>query len=441
MNTTARPNASSASNGTSICISTGEHFPDGSVIEMISGPPGSEKPHLLLWDGSAATVGPRVEHGGRGYEAPALDPSLQRAMRLPGGCSTYRSARELFTQIRDLFPHYLGLPESDSGLVACFVISTWLADRLSRTPALTISGPHDQVGIELLRLLGCLCRRPLLLAELTPGTFRSLPMYLSPTLLLAQPELRPSMQRLLDASSYHGLHLVGNGGRIIDLCCAKAILCGDDAALDDLSSQVIRIALSPTRLQPSALDEQAQNEIANDFQPRLLLYRLNNLRKASASEVDVSKFSFEMRPLALALAQCFSEDSELAREVVQLLQTQDAEVREQRSRDPNCAILELLLAMIHEGKQGAVRVNVLTMDVNVILRSRGEILEFSPEEIGGRLRKMKIPRHENSSGREVVFNRDNSQRVHRLAQTYALLGGCVQRGCPDCNQAQVAVSE
>ncbi len=43
-------------------------------------------------------------------------------MRLPGGCSTYRSARELFTQIRDLFPHYLGLPESDSGLVACFVI-------------------------------------------------------------------------------------------------------------------------------------------------------------------------------------------------------------------------------------------------------------------------------------------------------------------------------
>ncbi len=197
------------SNETETFFSAGESFADGVMIELIAG---SSKPNLLLWKGLKAKVGPRVEHGGCTYEAPELDPILWRAMRLPAGCRDYGSARALFDGIRDLFQRHLGLPESESGLIACFVISTWLANRLPSAPGLTISGPDEELGIDVLRLLSCICRHPLMLAELTPGSFRSLPMQLSLTLLLDQQRVRPNLQRLLRASSHRGMHLPGNRG-------------------------------------------------------------------------------------------------------------------------------------------------------------------------------------------------------------------------------------
>jgi len=441
LNTKAKPNAKSASNATKSCIiSTGEIFGDGAMIELVSGSSEPNKPDLLLWNGSKATVGPRVENGGCIYEAPELPPSLYRATRFPSRCHDYDSARGLFAAIADLFKHHLDLPERESSLLACFSISSWLAESLPTAPSLTISGPDQELGIDVLRLLSCICRHPLMLAEVTPGGFRSLPMQLSLTLLLNQEELRPTMQRLLRASSYRGLHLPGNRGSVVDLYGPKAIFCGNDAALDILDGGVIHISATPSQLQSSALDEQLHNKIAKDFQPRLLMYRLKNSGRVREA-VDVSKFTFATRPLARTLAACFPEDSELARDTVQLLRPQDEEVRGQRSCDVNCAIVEILRGTIHDRKQKAVRVDELAKFVNALLRSRGETLTYSAEEIGWKLRDLNIPRHTGSSGRQVVLGRSTSQSVHRLAQAYDL--PCSQRieaGCPDCNQEEPAVS-
>ena len=410
------------------------------MIELISG---SSKPNLLLWSGRKANVGPRVDHGGCIYEAPQLDPILWRAMRLPAGCRDYGSARALFDGIRDLFQRHLGLPESESGLIACFVISTWLANRLPSAPGLTISGPDEELGIDVLRLLSCVCRHPLMLAELTPGSFRSLPMQLSLTLLLDQQRLRPNVQRLLRASSYRGMHLPGNRGRVVDLYGPKAIFCGSDSADDTLSGGVIHISMAPSQLQSSALDDRIEDEIASQFQPRLLMYRLKNSGKVREREVDVSKFTFATRQLARTVAECFPEDAQLAGKAVELLRPQDEEVRRERTRDVNCAIVEILWRIVHDKKQRAVSVNKLAGGVNALLRDRGEILRYSPETIGWKLRNnLKIPRHDNSLGRHVLLGRDTSQSVHRLAQAYDLpCAQNVETGCPDCNRVQAAVSE
>jgi len=305
LNTKAKGNAKNRSNApNSSIISAGKIFADGAMVELVSSSSGFNKPDLLLWNGRKAAVGPRVEYGSCTYEAPELNPILWRAMRLPAGCRDYGSARALFDGIRDLFQRHFGLPESESGLFACFVISTWLADRLPTAPNLIISGPDEELGIDVLRLLSCVCRHPLLLAELTPGSFRSLPMQLSLTLLLDQQRLRPNVQRLLRASSYPGMLLPGNRGCVVDLYGPKAIFCGNDSAVDILSGGVIQIFMAPSQLQ-SALDPQVENEIATRFQPRLLMYRLKNSGKVRQSRVDVSKFTFATRQLACTLAACF----------------------------------------------------------------------------------------------------------------------------------------
>jgi hypothetical protein len=443
LNTKEKINASSnASNATHSFFSAGESFADGVMIELVSAASGLNKPDLLLWDGRKATVGPRVEHGGCIYEAPELAPSLYRALRLPYHCRDYGSARDLLAETADLFRHHSGSLERKASLLACFSTSTWLADRLPIAPSLLISGADEELGIDVLRLLSCVCRHPLMLAELTPSGFRSLPMQLSPTLLLNQRELKPTMERLLRASSYRDLYLAGNGGSVVNPYGPKVILCGDDAAVDALGAGVIHVAVAPSQMQSAALDEQLQSEIANRFQPRFLMYRLRNATKVRESEVDASNLTLATRRLARTLAACFPEDSELARDIVQLLQPQDEEIRGQHSRDINCAIVTILWGFLHEQKEREVRVDELAKDVNKFLRDRGEIREYSAEELGWKLRDLNIPRHNSSSGRHVLLERDTSQSVHRLAQVYDLpCSQPAQTGCPDCSQLKATLSK
>jgi len=443
MESKAKTNPKNGLNAKRSCIiSAGEILTDGAMIELVSGSSGLDKPRLLLWNGRNATVGTRVQHGAHTYEVPDLAPSLCRATRLPPHCTDYGSAHDFFVAVTDLFNLHLNLPKWASSLLACFSIGTWLADRLPSVPTLVISGPDEELGVDALRLLSCICRHPLMLAEVTPGGFRSLPTQMSFTLLLDQQELKPNMQRLLRASKYRGLHLPGNRGSLVDLYGPKAILCGNDAAADTLGGGVIHISVTPSQLQSSALDEQILVEIANKFQPRFLMYRLKNSEKVREARVDVSGFTFATRQLARTLAMCFPEDSELAREAVQLLRPQDQEVRAQRSRDVNCAIIEILWADVHGRKQRGVKVDELAKDVNALLRSRGEIFEYSAEEIGWKLKSLNIQRHSDRSGRQVLLERETSQNVHRLVRAFDL--PCSQRAeanCPDCNQTKTALAK
>ncbi|MGC2190092.1 MAG: hypothetical protein WA607_16850, partial [Candidatus Sulfotelmatobacter sp.] len=386
MSTKVNPEVKSGSNATKRTISAGETFTDGMMIELVSGSSGLDKPDFLLWNGKKASVGTHIKHGGRTYEAPELGPSLYRATRFPSRCDDYDSAPHLFAAIADLFMRRLDLPERESRLLTCFSISTWLADRLPSAPSLAISGPSQELGIDVLRLLSCVCRHPLMLAEVTPVGFRSFRLRLPLTLLLDQQELKPNMQRLFRASSRRGLRVPGNGGSVVDPYGPIAILFGNDAVVDTLGGGVIHISVTPPKLQSSALDEQVQNEIANDFQPRLLMYRLKNHGKVSAPRIEVPEFTFDMRQLARSVAMCFPEDTQLAREAVQLLRPQDEEVRGQRSRDVNCATVEILFGNIHQRKQRAVRVDELAKDLNALLQSRGELIEYSAAEIGWKLK-------------------------------------------------------
>ena len=449
MNTKANREVKGGSNATNRIISAGEIFADGSMIELVSGSSALDKPDFLLWNGKKATVGTHIKHGGRTYEVPELDSSLYRATRLPSRCTEYGSARGFFAAIANLFKHHLDLPARESSLVACFSISTWLADCLPTAPSLAISGPDQELGIDVLRLLSCVCRHPLMLAEVTPVGFRSLRPQLSLTLLLDQQELKPNMQRLFRASSYRGLHVPGNRGSVVDLYGPKAIFCGTDAPVDTLGGGVIHISVTPSQSQSSALDEQVQNEIANHFQPRLLMYRLKNSGKVCESRINASEFTFAMRQLARSVAMCFPEDAELARDAVQLLRPQDEEVRGQRSRDVNCAIVEILLGIIHQRKQPAekvdrkqraVKVDELSKDLNALLQSRGELIEYSAGEIGWKLKGLNIKRHSDRCGRQVLLDRGTSQIVHRLARAYDLpCPQCVQGDCPDFAPPQVTL--
>ena len=419
-----------------ICISSGECFADGTMIELVA--PHSELGtlDLLLWNGRTAHTNARIHYGDRTYAAPKLDPTLYRAIRFPAGCRGYGSAQRLFLGIRDLFVRYCGLPDRESGLLACFSIGTWLADRLPSAPNLIISGSDEEAAINVLCLLSCVCRHALLLSELTPETFRLLPAEPSLTLLLDQYRLKPSMQRVLRASSHRGLYTPGNGGSLVDRYGPKAIFCGDDSAMETLGRGTIQVILPPFSLLAPTLDQRVQDDVASQFQPRLLMYRLKNVSKLEEAPVDLSNFTLSMRPLARTLAMCFPENPKLAADVVELLQPQNEEIQARRFLDPSCAIVEILLGATHEATQSELIVEEVTERVNALLRTRGERVEYSAETVGWKLRTLGVPRHTTSAGRLVVLDRENSRRLHRLAQGLELLTPRLE-SCPDCESEQV----
>ncbi len=150
----------------------GEAFPDGAIIELVSGPSGTNRPNLILWNGAVGTIASELKHGEHTYVAPEIAPSFYHAIRLPTKSMDYGSLEDLFSGIAELFKNYLGLSDRQSRLLTAFSLSTWLADRLPIAPGAVISAADEASGIDVLRLLNCICRRPLLLAELTPSGFR-----------------------------------------------------------------------------------------------------------------------------------------------------------------------------------------------------------------------------------------------------------------------------
>ncbi len=419
----------------------GEVFRDGAIIELVSGPDGCQSPQLLLWNGKEAKIAPTVEHGGREYAAPNLDPSLCRTLRLPNDCREYGSERDLFDDVRGAFSRHLNLPESDSSAMACFAFMGWIPERLSTAPILGIFAEDDEAGLTCLRLQHGICRHPLLLAEVSPAAFCSLPLQLMPTLLMRQEEIPRRLQHLLRASGFHGLQVPRAGGRLADPYCLKAIFFANGSAADGFSENIIPITLAASQVQPGILNERALREIANELQPRLLMYRLRNLTSIATSKIDFSSFTPAVRPVAYSFAQCFPRDPALAESAVRLLEPQDREVRAERCRDVRFAIVEILLASVHQKDRRLVRVQDLTAQVNELLRSRGEILEFKPEEIGWQLRKLGIIRHSKSSGQGILLDRSTSQRLHQLARAHNVSGEQLSvTACLDCSGSQATAS-
>jgi len=132
----------------------------------------------------------------------------------------------------------------------------------------------------------------------------------------------------------------------------------------------------------------------------------------------------------------------LVRDTILLLRPQDEEIRAQRFLDVDYVLVEILWGEIHSREHKQVSVSNLTKDANALLRSRGEFREQSAEEVGWKLKHLNIPKHTDTSGRQVLLDHDMSRRVHRLAQTYDLpRSQHLRDSCSDCVAPKSSVAE
>jgi len=182
------------------------------------------------------------------------------------------------------------------------------------------------------------------------------------------------------------------------------------------------------------LDNAMRQKIANDFQPKLLTYRLANFLKVLNSVFDAPELTSSMQELAKSLSACTPSDPDLQAQVPELLRNQDREIRSAAWLDLNVVIVEAILAFLHEAREDSVYVAEITRTAEAILSRRGENRELEPRAVGARLGVLGlITEPRDSKGIRLVLTGGVSRRVHELA--YSLSVPSIHHGarrCPVC---------
>jgi hypothetical protein len=414
---------------------TGEVFPDGTMLELASDPSCSGKLGLVHWDGKIGRFRNSVEAAGYIYKPAPVSPTTLSAISFFSETKDFGSASLLYSKIIGVLEKFFALPTRDLNLVACWLLSTWFPDVLPIVPTLFVSGPSPFYASSFLRLLRSFCRRGILLAELNVASFRALPMRLQPTLLIDQTVLNRPLSGLLRAASNRGVYFT-HSGDFLDLHCAKAIFSVESEFDAAMAETMLSVAVVPSESGLARLSERIEHEVTAEFQPLLLLYRLRNYRAVSESKFDIPQFTPGLRDLARSLGAALVNDADLTARIATLLAPQDAAVRAQHTLLPECGILSAALVLIHEGAKKQVLAKELTQLVNAILRARGEILEYSPEEIGWRLTRLGLFTRRVAGGKGIRVDREFSRLAHDLAKRFGVeMSPDRFPTCPDCNGA------
>jgi len=362
------------------------------------------------------------------HYVPQMPLALYQSLILPTWIGTFLSDRQLFDSIVALLRKHVMLSEKECSLLAYWSIATWFPDFLPFIPSVVITGPAAAADL-LLRTLVAVCRRPVLLADASPAVLGALPLgALSPTLLMREPQLNKRMAALLDASSQPGYWVLRNKD-FQQFYCAKCIYIGE-AAGDQLSTpNSIHIRVGGNSLR--SFYPLPADDVIQDFQNRLLFYRIMRRDVVAASKFRVSGFRPEVCAIAQVLGASMGCDPELQRGIIELLKERDEQSRVDHASGQNGMVLRAVLWHCHQHNQQQVFVREIAATANQINREEGESLKISNETVGHVLKNLGLyTRRLGKAGRGLMLDKATQSRAHELSYASDVLPDSA--GVPDC---------
>ena len=436
LNTKAKTNAKSKSNATNNRIISGSEISSNGAVETFGeGLPGlmlesvvdpDHPDHLLLhtWNGHRTTTARKVEHGGVSYIPKTLASGLVQSVRFAPPSLPFGSTAKVISSLRDFLSTYARLQPEVADLLVAFALATWFCDCMPVAPVLYLFGPDSAVS-QVLRLLGCLCRRPVLLGDVDFEGLATLPNRLGATLLINQRDLGRRVKRALLASNRRHFCVVRGRGRL-DLYGAKAFSC-EDSLVDEHG---LRVSVSPAQDPLPFLTDSEEQVIARSFQARLLRYRMVHYERVRDSEIDCRAFVPEMRDEARTWLAPIFDCRELSKSVFEEILRQSREAAGARFFDPKCVVAEAALFFCHKPDAAHFFVGELAEKVNDLLKGRHEESNLSAKRVGLVLRELGVHGERVAEGYKIVLTDAVRERIHQLAFDYQVLA--VEDGVRRC---------
>jgi hypothetical protein len=392
---------------------SGEVFTSGAMLELVrNSDPDQIK--LAHWDGSSTSICTRVDLDGRTFVPPALNDDVLRMINLPSNAADYGSTAALFDDLRRLFQEHPGLSEEGASKVAFCALASWFPE--STPPLLLVSAPDASESRLLLEQLRCVCRRSVIIGDVTRSGMWSLPLSLRPTIIIARPKPTKDLLPILRVMSQPGAR-VPQRGQLLDVFC-PVVLCMENPISDSwLLESSVQVELMATATRFPKIAPRALQEISRDFQAKLLAYRLRNFVKIQHSTFDAPQLAFPTREIARVLGDCIVDDHEPQSRVISLLEKQDEDVRVRRTTSFEAVVVEAALVFCHEKKKRDwAYVAEFATVANAILEGRGEQIKLEPRAVGDILRSVGLfTRRLGCAGRGVLLVSEIRRKIHELA--------------------------
>jgi hypothetical protein len=359
---------------------------DGRIVDLI-GCTRAQDLEFLVWQDGQIHRASSIEHDNQRMIVPKLDATVISALRLPTAVKACPPVSEMFLQLMEQIEMCVDVSKEHSFLIAAFIVSTWFADRLSIVPYLAVCGPLDSGRTKLLRLLHCLCRRAIHVGDVTPVSLYRLSAQVLPTWLIDEPDFsNRHFQRLLRGGNQRGSHVLSNG-KAFENFGPKVI--ASRTPLDDtlLASNTVHIVMAPSSRDLITLDGEAQQKLADTFQPVLQMFRLVHYRAVSVSRYPgFLKFPAGLRDSARLLAAPMLRNEELLERLAAALESQVHSMQFDRFSQPEWIVMRALYALYHEAN-GDLYVSDVTDECNRILRGSGETRLYSAKKVGAILNR------------------------------------------------------
>lgn len=200
---------------------------------------------------------------------------------LPSGIAPYESEARLAVLVGWFLRTCVDLPPEFIHTIACFVLYTWLADRLPNTVYLSVIGLPQSGKSTLLEVLSLICRRALLVSDITRAALLQSCSRFQPTLLIDEVEwnsLRSAaaIRQLLRAGTSRSSRTLRVNGT--DSCFGPKVLGSLEVSPDQaLNTRCVQIPMAETK-DPKLLrssDPRVRKEAA-EIRRALLSFRFHN---------------------------------------------------------------------------------------------------------------------------------------------------------------------
>jgi hypothetical protein len=414
---------------------------NGSLVEIVEDPADPNRTLFAISKRGRTRLSPRIEDRGRILVPIPRSTVGFSDVKLPRGVVPYKSVKRLAQAVARLIRCVVDVPDEYVMLLSSYVLYTWVADRLPIAVYLSVVGIPQSGKSTLLEILSLLCRRALLVNDISQAAAYQVCSNFSPTLLIDEIDWRSSssmgaFRQMLRA----GISPSSRALRVRQSSCSfgpkvfGSLDASSDAALNSRCIQIIMAETNKRGLykpgHPSVV------EFASHVRQQLLRFRFAYYKSIRPA---VLKGAEDLRPrsrdilssLAAPLVRCQFWTHYL---LCFMKEIHDPVTRE--SLEPRHeALLAVLWEVIHRQPPiSNVRIGgqlSLSTSTNGFLQLGGERLSVTDKGVGRMLSSMGFRSTQRTKNGWILWlDSSTVARCHQMLQTHG------NRYVPDWDYAQ-----
>jgi hypothetical protein len=422
---------------------------DGSLAEIVEDPADPNHTLFAIFKRGRVRLAGRVEDHGRILVPIPRNTLGFSDVKLPQGVMPYKSVTRLLRTLNTFIRYAVDVPAEYIVLLSAFVLYTWVADRLPTAVYLSVVGLPQSGKSTLLELLSLLCRRGLLVNDISQAAAYRACSNFSPTLLIDEIDWHASSTM----STFRQLLRAGISRSALALRIRQSsssfgpkVFGSLEASSDSaLNSRCIQLVMAETNkselLKPG---HPSMVKVASRLRQQLLRLRFNSYKLVRPALVPGAE---ELRPrsrdLLCSLAAPLAGSQIWTRFLLCFIKENHDPVTRESLEPRQEALLAALWEVIHRDPSlSNVRIGgklSLRTATNEILLRAGERLCVTDKGVGRMLSSMGFRSTlRTKSGWILWLDSSTLARCHQLMKTHdnRYVPGCdfAQRSatCPSC---------